>query len=81
MILPNEIVDKILLFKSHPTADIMRAVIVKYHEVLIMRLKNCKCLHLSFFETWKNIELDQGRIDQMRKILSQCSHENIDWDF
>ena len=49
MILPNEIVKQILSYNSHPTADMIRALIVKYQEVIIMRLKNARCTHLLFF--------------------------------
>ena len=54
MNLPKSVINKIMLYSSHPTADIMRAVIIKYKEVMIMRSKNEKCSCLSFDKTWGN---------------------------
>ena len=81
MILPNEMVKQILSYNSHPTADMIRALIVKYQEVIIMRLKNARCTHLSFFETWRHIELDQGKIDKWRQCLLNCRYDYVDFDF
>ena len=81
MILPNEIVKMILLYNSHPTADMIRSIITKYQEVIIMRSKNSYCQPLSFYNTWCNIELDQGKIDKMKIQLSSCRFENLDFDF
>ena len=80
MILPNEIVKHILSYNSHPTADLITALIMKYQEVIIMRLKNSRCMHLSFFETWRHIELDQGKIDKWRQSIFNCKYD-IDFDF
>ena len=40
MNLPKTVINKIMLYNSHPTADIMRAVIIEYKEVMIMKSKN-----------------------------------------
>ena len=78
MILPKEITKIIMSFHSHPTADIMKVVIDKYLEVLCMRCKNPYCHPLSFYKTWCNIELDQGRIDKMKEALCDL---RMDADF
>ena len=81
MILPNEIVNRIKLYISHPTADMIRVVIAKYQEVIIMRLKNKECVYLSFYQTWKYIELDQVKIDKTKELLYNCNFNGIDFDF
>ena len=78
--LPNEIINRIMLYHSHPVADLMRTLINKYNEVRCMRCKNPHCGgYTSFFETWRNIELDQGKIDIMIKHLRTM--ERFDADF
>ena len=81
MILPNEIINKIQLYVSHPTADMIRAIVAKYQEVIIMRLKNRECIYLSFYQTWKHIELDQAKIDKIKQQLYNVNLNGIDFDF
>ena len=81
MNIPQNVFDKIMLYNSHPIADIMRAIIVKYQEVMIMRSKNTMCCHLSFYKTWCNIELDQVLIDRTIKYLMSCRYDHLDFDF
>ena len=81
MNLPITVINKIMLYNSHPTADIMKAVIIKYREVMIMRGKNDKCSCLSFYETWCNIELDQVKIDRTMKHLMAYRYDHIDFEF
>jgi hypothetical protein len=57
----------------------MRKVIEKYFEVLCMRIKNPNCRPLSFYKTFFDIELDQGRIDKMKEALKDLKY--IDADF
>ena len=78
MKLPVEVFNRIMLYNSHPTADIMRAIIHKANQVLCMRFKNPNCAILSFYKIWCNIELDQARIDQMMMSLKDLV---IDADF
>ena len=80
MDIPNHIFGKIMLFNSHPTADFMRNIILKYEEVLIMRNKNAKCSCLSFYITWCNIELDQVKIDKPMKRLMMCRYNHLELD-
>ena len=69
-ILPKNVINLIMLYHSHPVADLMRTLINKYDEVCCMRCKNPYCGGFtSFFDTWRNITLDQGRIDLMIKRL------------
>jgi hypothetical protein len=81
MILPNEIIKTVLLYNSHPTADMIRTIIAKYQEVMIMRSKNSYCQPLSFYKTWCNIELDQVNIDKMKIQSLSCRVEKLDFDF
>ena len=81
MNLPKSVINKIMLYSSHPTADIMRAVIIKQKEVMIMRSKNERCSRLSFYKTWCNIELDQVKIDRTMKHLMACRYDHLDFDF
>ena len=81
MDIPKHIIDKIMLYNSHPTADIMREVIIKYHEVIAMRGKNKQCCYLSFYKTWCNCELDQAKIDKMMEHLRTIRFDNIEFDF
>ena len=81
MNIPNHIFDKIMLFNSHPTADIMRNIILKYKDVLIMRNRNVRCSCLSFYITWCNIELDQVKINKTMKQLMQCRYSHLEFDF
>ena len=59
----------------------IRVVIDKYQEVIIMRLKNKECVYLSFYQTWKYIELDQAKIDKTKQQLMNCNFDGIDFDF
>ena len=80
--LPNEIINNIMSYNSHPVADLMKALISKYNEVCCMRCKNPRCGYLSFFDTWYNIELDQGKIDIMLNCLKDLKYLNCpDFDF
>ena len=81
MEIPQHIFDKIMLFNSHPTADIMRQVINKYDEIMAMRHKNKYAYHLTFYKTWCNCELDQVKIDKTREILKEIIFNNIEFDF
>ena len=77
---PKDVINRIMLYNSHPVADLMRALINKYNEVRCMRCKNPNCGgYLSFFDTWRNITLDQGRIDLMIKHLQAM--ERFEADF
>ena len=78
---PKSVINKIMLYSSHPTADIMRAVIIKYKEVMIMRSKNDKCSCLSFYKTWCNIELDQVKIERTLKHLMAYRYDHLDFNF
>ena len=75
MILPKEVLNRVFLFNSHPTADMIRVLINKFQEVRIMRLKNNRCTYLSFYQTWRNIELDQVKIDKMKHKLINCGFD------
>jgi hypothetical protein len=78
---PLEMLNKIMLYNSHPTADIMRVLIIKYQEVMAMRSKNANCCYLSFYKTWCNVELDQVKIDKLRTYLQTCRYDHLEFDF
>ena len=81
MSIPKHLIDKIMLYNSHPTADIMRDLILKYEEVIVMRGKNTKCCPLSFYTTWCNIELDQLKINRMIEHVRKIKFDGIEFDF
>jgi hypothetical protein len=78
---PPEIYNKILLYSSTPTANIMRPVINKYYEVLSMRYKNKNCNTLSFYKMWLCAELDQVKIDRWARVFKECINDLQFCDF
>ena len=68
MEIPQEIINKTMLYNSTPTADIMHPIIDKYYEVCGMRYKSIKNEHKSFFTVWQHIELDEIKTIRNAKI-------------
>jgi hypothetical protein len=80
MKLPQEIINKIMLYHSTPTADIMHPIIDKYYEACSMRYKSIRNEYKTFFTVWQHIELDQALIDERAKRMKE-GYEALNLDF
>ena len=80
MELPQEIINKIMLYNSNPTADIMHPIIDKYYEVCSMRYKSIKNEYKTFFTVWQHVELDQALINERAKRFKE-GLEALNLDF